>query len=162
MLNDITLYDEGSFGFPGSEINYVATSAAGSAIKVGEPVAVALGAAVVTALATSKTVVGTDYLVGVAMSTSTETATATGTVQVSKLSIASSYLIVPKVASAWNTQAKYDALVGARVTLDLTASAYTINSTDSTNNGCVVLPLNISIYPGKVRFGFRAGTNYLA
>ena len=60
------------------------------------------------------------------------------------------------------TQSEYDALVGARVLLDLTAGVYTILATDGANNGCVVMPLDISKYPNKVAFTFRAGCNYLA
>ena len=60
------------------------------------------------------------------------------------------------------TQAEYDALVGARVLLDLTSGTYTILATDSANNGCVVEPLDISRFPNKVAFSIRAGANYLA
>lgn len=60
------------------------------------------------------------------------------------------------------TQAEYDALVGARVLIDLTAGSYTLLASDSANNGCVVEPLDISLFPGKVAFSIRAGANYLA
>lgn len=160
-LNDITIYNEGTFGFPGST-NFATATATATAIKAGEPVAKALAGTVVTALATSKPVVGTDYLAGIAATSSTETATVTGTVQVTKITDGVSYLIAPKVASAWTPQSAYDALVGARVTFDLTTGTYTINSTDAIGNGLVVEPLEIAKYPGKVRFSIRNGVNYLA
>lgn len=160
-LNDITIYNEGAFGFPGSTPFATATATA-QAIKAGEPVAKALAGTVVTALATSKPVVGTDYLAGIAMTGSTETATVTGTVQVVKLSDNLTYLISPKVSATWTPQSAYDALVGARVTFDLTTGTYTLNATDGATNGLVVEPLDISKYPGKVRFSIRNGANYLA
>jgi hypothetical protein len=66
------------------------------------------------------------------------------------------------------TQSEYDALVGDRVLIDLTGTAaagtatYTILGTDSANNGCVILPLDIAKFPGKVRFAFRNACNYLS
>jgi hypothetical protein len=160
-LGDITIYGEGAFGYPGST-NFATATATAQAIKAGEPVAKALAGTVVTALATSKPVVGTDYLAGIAATSSTETATLTGTVQVTKMTDGVTYLIAPKTAASWDTQAEYDALVGARVTFDLTTGVYTINATDASGNGLVVEPLDISKYPGKVRFSIRNGASYLA
>ena len=140
-------------------------AAAGTNINVGEPVAKALGNStgnVVTPLATNKPVVGTDYIAGIAATTSQATASLAGTVQVSLVTPNDILLISPKVAATWDTQAAYDALVGARVLLDLTAGVYTILATDGATNGCVVQPLDISKYPGKVAFSFRNGANYLA
>lgn len=167
-VNDIQIYDEGSFGYPGDNQYQVASGGTPPAINVGEPVAKALGAtAFVTALATNKPVVGTDFLAGVAATTSTETASLAGTVQVTKLLNTTSFLIVPKVPATYGVgptpvQATYDALIGSRVLLDLTTGVYTLLAADSATSGCVVLPLDVFKYPGKVRFGFRAAANYLA
>lgn len=160
-LGDITIYNEGAFGYPGST-PFVTAASATRVLNAGEPVAKALAGVAVTALATSKPVVATDFIAGISTTTSTETATLGGTVQVTKMVHGLSYLIAPNVAATWNTQAKYDALVGSRVTLDLTTGVYTINSTDGATFGCVIEPLEIAKYPGKVRFSFRNGTNYLA
>lgn len=160
-LGDITIYDQGSFGYAG-DVEYKVASGTTSSILAGTPVAKALGAAVVTAAATNTPVVATDFYAGIAATTSTETASTAGTVKVTKLTSGVSYLISPKVAATWDTQAEYDALVGARVLLDLTSGSYTILATDGATNGCVVLPLDISVYPGKVRFAFRNGVNYLS
>ena len=162
-LGDITLYDEGAFGYPGDMEFAVAASA--TTIKAGEPVAKALGNSsgkVVSPASTNTPVVGTDFYAGVASSTSTNTASAAGTVKVTKMLPGMTYLIAPKVAATWDTQAEYDALVGARVLLDLTSSTYTILASDSSTSGCVVEPLDIAKYPGKVRFSFRNGVSYLA
>jgi len=161
---DVTLYSDQAFGYPGDEVYAVASGSAAS-INAGEPVAKALGNStgnVVSALATSKPVVGTDYLAGISASVSTDTVSAAGTVYVTKLVDGISYLCAPKTAATWNTQALYDALVGSRVTFDLTGGVYTINATDGSTNGLVVMPLNITNYPGKVRFAIRAGASYLA
>lgn len=160
-LGNITLYSEGSFGYPGDEEYLVAAGAVGS-ILPGEPVSKALGAAVVTAMATNKPVVGTDYLAGIASTTSTDTVAAAGVVRVTKMLPGMTYLIAPNVAGTWDTQAKYDALVGARVLLDLTGGVYTILAADGATNGCVVETLNIAKFPGKVRFSIRNGASYLA
>lgn len=160
-LGDITIYDQGSFGYAG-DVKFTVAAGAVSSILAGEPVAKALGAAVVTAAATNTPVVATDFFAGIAATTSTDTVAADGTVQVTKLTDGVSYLIAPKVAATWDTQAEYDALVGDRVLLDLTGGVYTILATDGATNGCVVLPLDIKVYPGKVRFAFRSGVNYLA
>lgn len=162
-LGDITMYDMGAFGYPG-DVEY-AVAASATTIKAGEPVAKALGNSsgyVVSPSATNTPVVGTDYMAGIAATTSTNTSSAAGTVKVMKLVSGVSYLISPKVAATWDTQAEYDALVGARVLLDLTSSTYTILASDSANNGCVVLPLDVVKHPGKVRFAIRNAVNYLA
>lgn len=101
-------------------------------------------------------------MAGIAASVSTDTASAAGEVYVTKLVPGLSFLIAPNVAATWDSQAKYNALVGARVTFDLTTGTYTINSTDGATNGLVVMPLTIEKYPGKVRFAIRNGASYLA
>lgn len=162
-LGDIQILKEAVFGSPGDRQYTVAAGAAAS-IKAGEPVAKALGNAtgnVVAALTTNKPVVGTDFLAGIASTTSTDTASAAGTVWVRPLSPGAIYLISPKVAASWDTQAEYDALVGARVLLDLTAGSWTILAADGATSGCVIEPLDISKYPGKVAFSFRIGCSYL-
>lgn len=162
-IGDITLYADAAFGYPGDDLYVVASSA--TTIKAGEPVAKALGNStgnVVTPAATNTPVVATDFFAGVAATTSTNTSGAAGTVLVTKFVPGESFLIAPKVAATWNTQALYDALVGARVLLDLTTGTYTILAADGATSGCVVLPLDIAKYPGKVRFTFRNAVNYLS
>lgn len=147
--------------------------AAGTPIYAGEPVQVNLGNTtgnVVYPAITSTPVVGTSYFVGIAETNSTNTASLTGGVDVLPLSSSDTWLISPNVAASWDTQAEYDALVGARVLLNNSVSVtstpasgtYTILASDSANNGCVVVPLNIFKTPGKVAFAFRAGASYLA
>lgn len=162
-LGNITIYDEAAFGYPGEVEFTVAASA--TLIYPGEPVAKALGNStgnVVSPAATNFPVVGTDYTAGIAANTSTNTAGAAGKVRVMKLTQGVTYLVAPKVAATWDTQAEYDALVGARVLLDLTSTQYTVLAADSANNGCVVEPLDIIKHPGKVRFSIRNGASYLA
>lgn len=137
-------------------------AAGATAIYAGEPVAATLGGTTVTAMATNKPVVGTDYLIGIATSNSTQTASVAGTVDYLPLTPGQIYMISPKVAASWDTQAEYDALVGKRVLLDLTTGSYTILAADGATYGCVISPLDISKYPGKVAFEFRAGVSVLS
>lgn len=159
-LGDITLYDDGAFGYPG-DVEY-AVAASATTIKAGEPVAIALGGYVVTPMATNKPVVATDYLAGIAASTSTNTAAAAGTVKVTKITTGCSWLITANDKTAIDTQAEYDLLVGDRVLIDLTSTSYTGLATDGATYGCVILPLDVKKYPGKIRFAFRNGVNFLS
>ncbi len=159
MLGDIQFYEEIN-GYQGDDSYAVAASA--TLIYPGEPVAKALGGAAVTPAATNTPVVATDFFAGIATTTSTNTASVAGKVSVSKFVPGVTYLIKPAVAATWDTQSEYDALVGDRVLLDLTTGTYTILATDGATNGCVVMPLDISKFPGKVRFAFRNGVNYLS
>ncbi len=156
-VGDITFANPNLLKEVGSRKENVAAGA--TTINPGEPVAATLGGTTVTAMATNKPVVGTDYLAGIAMSTSTQTASAAGTVDVMPLIPGQVYQISPKVAATWDTQAEYDALVGKRILIDLTAGSYTILAADGATYGCVVTPLDISKYPGKVNFEFRAAVN---
>lgn len=158
-LGDITLFKEQAHGVSGSQTFAVAASA--TLIYAGEPVTKALGAAVVTPMATNKPVVATDFLAGIATSTSTNTASAAGTVTVARLQPGQVWLMRPNSAAAFDTQAEYDALVGDRVLIDLTAGDYTILATDGATSGCVIEPLDISKHPGMVAFSFRNGVSYL-
>lgn len=162
-LGDIQILREGAFGYPGDEEYVVAASA--TLINAGEPVAKALGNStgnVVTPMATNKPVVGTDFMAGIASTTSTNTASAAGIVRVTKLVPGVVYLMSPKVAATWDTQAEYNALVGARVLIDLTTGSYTILAADGATSGCVIEPLDVAKNPGKVAFSIRAGVSYNA
>lgn len=152
-LGDFTILEQNSTNGRGSRLYNVASGA--TAINAGEPVARTLGATTVTIMATNKPVVATDFLAGIAQTTSTQTASVAGTVDVLPLSSGTTFLIAPKVAATWNTQALYDALVGTRVLVDLTAGVYTVLAADSANNGLIVQALDISKYPGKVAVAFR-------
>ena len=157
---DIKILTEGPFGDPGAEVFQVASGGTPPAINPGEPVGYALGQQYAAALATSKPVAGTDFLAGISESKSSETASLDGIVRVRKLIPGTIYLIKPKVATTWNTQAKYNALVGARVTFDLTSGAYTINSTDGATNGLVIENLDMTKYLGLVAFSIRTACAY--
>lgn len=158
-IGDFTELESNSMGSRGSRTYNVA--AAATAILAGEPVVRTLGATTVTRLYGTGTtgsnapVTATDFVVGIAQTAGTQTASAAGTVQVLPLSSATTFLANPKTATSWDTQAEYDALVGTRVLIDLASAAYTMLAADSANNGCIVMPLDISKYPGKVAVVFR-------
>lgn len=158
-IGDIQIYEPSVSMVQGARKANVAAGA--TTINPGEPVARALAAATVTAMATNKPVVATDFLVGIATSTSTQTASVAGTVDYLPLMPGMTFLISPKVAATFDTQAEYDALVGDRVLLDLTTGVYTILAADGATSGCVIQPLDIAKYPGKVAFAFRNGVSDL-
>lgn len=159
-IGDITILEQSSTMSRGSRTYRVVAGA--TVINPGEPVARVLGATAATACATNAGQVGTDYIVGVAQTTSTNSSTLNGVVDVLPLTSQTTYLIAPKVAATFATQALYDALVGKRVLIDLTASTYTLLASDSSGNGCVIMPLNVAQYPGKVAFAFRGGLSDLS
>jgi hypothetical protein len=143
---------------------YVAAGATGadgttSRIKAGEPVAKTAGAAGVIALVTNGPTASC-RIVGVAQNTSTETASVSGTVDVIPAAPGQLWLIKPNVAATWNTQAKYNALVGSRVLLDNTTGTYTILAADGAGYGCIVEYLDIARYPGLVAFSFSKLVDY--
>lgn len=162
-VNDITMYEPGSFDVVGTKKYYVASGV--TTINPGEPIVVnALGASYVIPMATSKPVVGTDYVVGIAASTATNSTT-WQTVDVVPLVKGAVYLISPKVAATYGlgstpVQATYNALIGSRVTIDLTGGVYTLNSTDSALNGCVVEYIDVTKASGKVAFSIRDSATY--
>lgn len=159
LLGNIQMYDTATVPYPGDDV-YAVASGTTSSITAGTPVAFTLGAATVAAAADGVPVVATDFL-GIAATTSTETSTLVGKVAVVKFVPGTTWLIAPKTAASWDTQAEYDALVGDRITLDLTSSTWTCDAADSATYGCVVMPLDITRFPGKVRFAFRNGVNPL-
>lgn len=159
-IGDITVLEQGSYAGRGARKYNVAAGA--TTINPGEPVVRTLGGVTVTAMATNKPVVGTDYVVGIAADTSTQTASVAGVVNVYPLTSAMTYLIKPNAATSWDTQAEYDALVGKRVLIDLTSGSYTILASDGSTSGCVIQALDINKYPGRVAFAFRAALSDLA
>jgi hypothetical protein len=167
-LSDIIVkQDSNGVGEKGAEVFAVAASA--TLINAGDPVIKALGNTtgyVVAPMATDSPIVSgmsaTTPICGVATTTSTNTASAVGTVKVLIADSAVTFLISPNDPTAWATQTLYNALVGSRVLMDLSNGVYTILSTDDPTYGCVIEPLDISVYPGKVAFKFRAASSYLA
>ncbi len=138
--------------------NSVGSNGSVSRILGGEPVTKVAGAAGVLAAATNAPTT-TLRIVGVATDTSTETASVDGTVTVIPAQ-GQLFLIKPNSAAAWDTQAEYNALCGARVLIDNTAGVYTILATDGASNGCVIEYLDIATYPGMVCFSFSPLVDY--
>jgi hypothetical protein len=112
-------------------------------------------------MATNKPVVATDYVEGIATSQSTNTASVAGEVYVMPLTPGTIYKMKPKVAATFDTQAEYDALIGARVLIDLTTGAYTILAADGATSGCVIEYIDVAKNPGYVAFSFRNGCSPL-
>lgn len=155
---DIFPFDTSYIKFGGS-LKYLVASGTTASINPGEPVQKAAGAAKVARAATNFPTT-TLRVVGVAASTSTETASAVGTVDVVPATNGQIWLIKPNSAAAWNTQAGYNALVGARVLIDLTTGSYTILASDLASNGCIIEYMDITQYPGLVAFSWSPVCDY--
>lgn len=140
-------------------ITALVVSGTTASINAGEPVQKLAGAAGASAFPNNGPT-ATIRIMGVAASASNETSTVAGTVQVIPANPGQLWLIAPKVAATWNTQAKYNGLVGARVLIDLTSSTYTLLAADGAGNGCIVEFLDISKYPGMVAFSFSPLCDY--
>lgn len=143
---------------PGA-MQFAVASGTTATIKAGEPVQKAAGAAYV-ALAQTNFPTTTLRHVGIAASNSTETTTADGTVTVLPSLPGQFFLGNPKVAATWDTQAEYNALIGARVLIDLTTGVFTLLASDSAGNGCVIEYLDLTRYPGKICFSFSPLSYY--
>lgn len=163
-LGDITILENSNTNGRGSRTLYVAATA--TLINAGEPVVMVAGASSVTKGATNMVTLASPYVplsvtgtgvVGIAETTSTNTASAQGTVNVLPVTSQTTYLINANSAGAISTQALYDSFVGDRVLIDFTSSIYTLLTTDSALNGCIIVPLDTAKYPGKIAFQFRDG-----
>lgn len=160
-LGDLQYFNAGeNTGAYGSRRHLVAAGGTPPAINAYEPVSKTLGNEYVITNPTSGQVVGTNYLAGVSTSTSTETASLDGYVDVVPVG-RQIWIIAPAVAATFNTQAKYNALVGARVLIQKSGGVYTILAADGSTNGCIIEYLDITKYPGMVAFSFRGGLSYL-
>lgn len=169
-IGDITIFRQASSGGGSGSFPFnVAVSA--TAINPGEPVMLIAGATSIIPNASSNlltipspfvpySITGTGLL-GIAQITSTNTASAVGSVDVVPATSGTTWLINANSGFLVNTQAKYDALVGHRVLIDLTAGVYTLLTTDSALNGCLIMPLNVFKFPGKIAFKFLDGVSAL-
>lgn len=156
-IGDFIVLEQSSMTGRGARTYNVASGA--TTINPGEPVIYGDRATVtVIAMTNNSPVSGSDYFVGIAATTSTQTSGTAGTVGVYPANSDTVWLANPKLATSWDTQAEYNALVNKSVLVDLTTGAYTILASDSTNNGVKVMPLNIVEHPGKVAVIFRDGT----
>ena len=156
---DIMPFESASGFTTGGSLKYLVVAGTTASINAGEPVQKLAGVAGVTPMLTNSPT-ATNRAVGVSTSVSTETAAAAGTVDVIPGNDTQLWIMAPKVAATWNTQAKYNALVGSRVLIDLTAGVYTILAVDGAGNGCIVEFLDIARYPGMVAFSFSQVTDY--
>jgi hypothetical protein len=172
--NDFSLLYPVDSNLPPTHIYPVAAGTT-SSINAGEFVLKALGtvasgkaAKAFTASQSLQPSTGTDYIVGLAMSTSTETTTATGYVEVMEMSPNLVFIGNPDVVATWGqttgsqSQTTYNNLVGSRVLIKVTAGVHTLLAADNVNNGLVVEYLDVTQFPGKAAFSLRAGNLYKA
>jgi hypothetical protein len=139
--------------------NSVGSNGAVSRILPGEPVTKIAGAAGVLAGADNCPTT-TLRIVGIAASTSTETASVDGIVQVIPATNGQFWKVLAQTSTDIDTQAKYNALVGARCLLDNTAGVYSMILSDGASNGCIVEYSDIAKNPGYVVFSFSPLCDY--
>lgn len=169
-LGDITIYRQSSAqGGRGS--NSMPVMASAFVIQPGEPLMIVAGASAAipgaqgaTLLAVASpyvpvTVAGMGFL-GVTQTTATNTASLAGSVDYVPTTSQTTFLINAQTPSLINTQAKYDALVNARVLINATSQTatsvvYTCALADSAQNGFLVRPLDIFKFPNKVAISPR-------
>jgi len=170
MLGDIIIYQQSSTqGGRGSRrVNVVASAAV---IYAGEPVMMVAGAsAVLPNQATNLLTVSSPFvsygvtgtgLLGIAETTSTNTASVAGYVDYVPVDSKTTYLLnlIAASSAVGKTQAAYDAVVGRRVLIDLTAGTYTALTADSALNGAIVQPLDVFKFPNKIAVIFRDGVS---
>jgi len=133
--------------------------AGSTAILAGEPVkAKVAGSNYVIPLADAEPVIGTtSAFFGIAQGDSSQSASADGSIDVWAPQQGVVYIADAKDSAAVDTQAEYDALVGKRVVLDLTAGEYTVDTAavDAEANGIMIVSLNVLKNVGKVAFIVR-------
>ncbi len=120
-------------------------------------------------------------ILGVAATTSNElmSGALNGSISVTPIEADVTYLISTQATSLFfglnatgtagnSAQAVYDSTVGYRTTFNRVGGVgasqlggtYYINASDASAGGLIVEELDISKFPGKVRFSFRNGLNY--
>ncbi len=155
---DFNVKDTSTAQVPASH-EFAVASGTTASIKAGEPVQKLGGVAYVT-LAQTNFPTTTLRHVGIATSNSSETASADGTVKVILSTPDVVWLGNADAPTSWDTQAEYNALVGARVLIKLTTGVFTVLASDSAGNGCVVEYMDVAKYPGKVAFSFSPLSYY--
>lgn len=151
------------------------------AVGAAFPTALASGTATSYFPVTSNGPIAFQPILGVASTSSTETTSGSinGSVSVTPIDGTTTYLISTQATSLFfgayptgtagnSAQTVYDSTVGYRTTLNRIGGngasqlggTYYINASDASAGGLVVEELDISKYPGKVRFSFRNQLSY--
>lgn len=161
---NVVIFDNSQVPVPGAD-KWTVASGTTASISAGQIVLRDLGGVTVRRMSVSNVLnpsVSSPSVVGVSNSASNETASLAGNVDVVPNVYGMTYLIAPNDSTAWDTQAEYDALVGKRVLITVTSGGVqTLLASDSANNGCIVMPLNIATTPNRVRIAIRAACNTL-
>lgn len=156
---DIQPFESASASKMGGAIKAFVASGTTASINAGEPVQKLAGAAGASQFPNNGPT-ATIRIMGVASSASNETASVFGLVDVIPAAPGQIWMIAPKVAASWNTQALYNANIGKRVLIDLTAGVYTLLAVDGAGNGCIVEYIDVVRYPGMVAFSWSPLCDY--
>lgn len=159
-LGNIIPFENSNAASMNGALPYVVASGTTASINSGEPVTISNTRPANVARMATNSPTATLRVVGVAASTSTETLSVAGLVVVVPAAQGQIWLIAPKVLATWNTQALYNALVGARVLIDLTSGVFTLLAADAAGNGCIVEYLDVAKYPGMVAYSWSSLVDY--
>jgi len=142
----------------------VQTEAAATAINAGEPVKIkAAGSPYAIPLADADLTLGTDVeFLGIAATDSTHTASADGFIDVYVPVDGVVYEAKAKTAASVDTLSELNALLGDRVTFDLTSSVFTIDTDAGDAVGNAVHLIGGDPARKTVRFLINRGTNSVA
>lgn len=137
--------------------------AAGSTVLTSGQPAIMGSAPYVIVAPDASPVIGTHVFMGFSNGTSTQTSSLAGIADLYIPQPTQVLLLPAKSAAAVDTQAEYNALVGAHVLFDLTSGVYTIDTgATSSTYGLTIMPLDISQYPaGLVAFIVRQSATFL-
>lgn len=161
--NDIKVKDIAGYNVLPTRTYQVASGALTS-IKAGEPVRMTtIGTSVYAELAADgDPTIGTDVILGIAAGDSTDTVAAAGTVEVFLPLPGVVYRAKAKSSTAADTDAEILALANKRVVLDVTSSAWTVDTAaaDGATNG-VILTGTGNASKNEVDFQFSIRTTNL-
>ena len=134
-LNDVRIREKNDGFVRVIPVQDRTTSGASATIKAGEPVKMAAdGSPYALLLATGDPEIGTDQMLGIAVSESTETASADGEVSVFVPGPNSVLECAATTAANVDAQSEIDALVNDCVTFDLTGTTFTIDEDEGNDD----------------------------
>lgn len=133
--NDVRIREWGSARVQSFPVQDRTSSSAAATIKPGEPVKQASdGSPYALLLATGDPEVGTDTVIGIAMTESTETATADGAVDVLVPGPDTVLECKATTAANFDLQSEIDALIGDAVAFDLTTGTFTVDENEGNDD----------------------------
>ena len=158
MFNQIVFFKGNQVNNPTQDFKILAGA---TAVTSGQPCILTGTNLNVQAAPDASPVIGTHVFAGFSNGSSSQTASVNGIVDL-YVPLQYAVLMLPaKVPANIATQAQYDALVGHYTLFDLTGGVYTVDeSANSALNGLIIVPLNVTNFPGMVAFVVRQSATW--